>query len=355
MHQPDALCGVGVGRCLHWVALPILPATLPSRARSNLLEPVAAYLPQASRCPGTATHRTATTFLAASSLAGPPAGGSGRLPRHSLSWVSPKNKKELRRNTPQRGTTTFHVYATVCVVLAGWRYTLALTWVRDKESPTTILQRLWKQLESSGIRCKLVLLDRYFFNVQVMKWLQQHELPFIIPVVMRGRKPKKGKAAKGLRAYRQKKAGAYAYTHAHGTESVSLTLVVNYKSYRHARTQERKQKKWLFATWKIRRTPTEIRETYRRRFGIETSYRQLTQARARTTTRDPLYRLFLVGLALLLRNLWQWLTYLAEQKRKRQRRQDDALTALPRFKDILHAFALVLSQLDDHSPDPGTT
>ena len=218
-----------------------------------------------------------------------------------------------------------------------------------------ILQRLWKQLESSGIRCKLVLLDRYFFNVQVMKWLQQNDLPFIIPVVKRGRKPKKGKAAQGVRAYLRRKAGAYAYTHAHAGESVSFTLVVNYKSYRHARTGKRKQKKWLFATWKIRRSPTEIRETYRRRFGIETSYRQLNQARARTTTRDPLYRLFLVGLALLLRNLWQWLTYRAEQQRKRQRRLGTTRTTLPRFKDILHAFALALSQRVYQSPDSAIT
>ena len=259
----------------------------------------------------------------------------------------------MRRNKPERGTTTFHVYATVCVIVAGWRYTLALTWVRDKESPTTILQRLWKQLESSGIRCKLVLLDRYFFNVQVMKWLQHNDLPFIMPVVKRGRKPKKGKAARGVRACLRWKAGAYAYTHAHAGESVSFTLVVNYKSYRHARTGKRKQKKWLFATWKIRRSPTEIRETYRRRFGIETSYRQLNQARARTTTRDPLYRLFLVGLALLLRNLWQWLTAQAEQVRKRQRRQNTTRTTLPRFKDILHAFALSLSVYQ--SPDSAMT
>ena len=216
-----------------------------------------------------------------------------------------------------------------------------------------ILQRLWKQLESSGIRCKLVLLDRYFFNVQVMKWLQENDLPFIMPVVKRGRKPKKGKAARGVRACLRWKAGAYAYTHAHAGESVSFTLVVNYKSYRHARTGKRKQKKWLFATWKIRRSPTEIRETYRRRFGIETSYRQLNQARARTTTRDPLYRLFLVGLALLLRNLWQWLTAQAEQVRKRQRRQNTTRTTLPRFKDILHAFALSLSVYQ--SPDSAMT
>ena len=188
-----------------------------------------------------------------------------------------------------------------------------------------------------------------------MKWLQENDLPFIMPVVLRGRKPKKGKAAKGVRAYRKKKAGAYAYTHAHAGASVRFTLVVNYKSYRHHRTKKRGQKKWLFATWKIRRSPTEVRETYRRRFGIEASYRQLNQARARTSTRDPLYRLLVVGLALLLRNLWQWLTYLAMKERQRQLPRDNKLTELPRFRDVLHAFANALQQLTIRTPDTGVT
>jgi hypothetical protein len=45
-------------------------------------------------------------------------------------------------------------------------------------------------------------------------------------------------------------------------------------------------------------------ELYRRRFGIETSYRQLHQVRARTSSRNPALRLLLVGLALLIVNLW---------------------------------------------------
>ncbi len=46
---------------------------------------------------------------------------------------------------------------------------------------------------------------------------------------------------------------------------------------------------------------------YRKRFGIETSYRQLRQARIFTCTRDPHLRLFFVGVGLVLRNLWVWL------------------------------------------------
>jgi hypothetical protein len=48
----------------------------------------------------------------------------------------------------------------------------------------------------------------------------------------------------------------------------------------------------------------QLFELYRRRFGIETSYRQLHQVRARTSSRNPALRLLLVGLALLIVNLW---------------------------------------------------
>src|SRR5258708_26735977 len=53
--------------------------------------------------------------------------------------------------------------------------------------------------------------------------------------------------------------------------------------------------------------PVCVMGTARQRFGIETSYRQMHQARIRTSTRDPLRRLLYVGIALILRNVWAWL------------------------------------------------
>ena len=57
----------------------------------------------------------------------------------------------------------------------------------------------------------------------------------------------------------------------------------------------------------LRVTPTDIRERYRKRFGIETSYRQRRQGRIYTCTRDPHLRLFFVALAFILRNVWVWI------------------------------------------------
>jgi putative transposase len=55
----------------------------------------------------------------------------------------------------------------------------------------------------------------------------------------------------------------------------------------------------LFAAWRVHGSPTEIRELYRLRFGIETSFRQMRQARIYTCTRNPRLRLFFLTLALI--------------------------------------------------------
>jgi IS4 transposase len=94
---------------------------------------------------------------------------------------------------------------------------------------------------------------------------------------------------------------------------------VNYRWYhagkdRRRRNDRRQRQKLLFAVWRVYARPTAIREHYRLRFGIETSFRQMRQARIYTCTRSPRLRLFFLALALILRNLWVWLhqTRLAE-------------------------------------------
>ena len=47
-----------------------------------------------------------------------------------------------------------------------------------------------------------------------------------------------------------------------------------------------------------------VRQRYRRRFGIETGYRLMEQVRARTTSPNPALRFLLMGVALLIVNMW---------------------------------------------------
>jgi len=236
-----------------------------------------------------------------------------------------RNANELYHSQPKSGTTKFHAYATACVVEQGYRSTLAVTYVRGKESLISVLERLLDRVAALGIKIKFLLLDRQFFTSPLLTFLQSRSIPFVIPLVLRGRKSKKGRPQKGraknrrprmLRDFKKHAAGRYGFTWRVGkTPPVRFTVVVACKSFKHHRTKTRRNKKLLYAVWRVSGSPVSIREVYRKRFGIESSFRQLREARIRTCTADPLLRLFFVFVALVLRNVWVWLhlTYFAER------------------------------------------
>jgi IS4 transposase len=125
--------------------------------------------------------------------------------------------------------------------------------------------------------------------------------------------------------------------------TTQLSICVASKSYVHKKTNTRRRKKLLYAMWKVRRSPREIRETYRKRFGIETSYRQMNQASIGTCARDPRLRLLFVGIALVLRNVWVWLHFkLAAGKWSAEPEQ---FLELLRFKEMLLWITQVVQRL----------
>jgi len=218
-----------------------------------------------------------------------------------------KSRNELYYGKPRQGTKKFHAYATACIVSRGERYTLALTWVRRHESTVTALKRLIARIREIGLKFKCLLLDRAFFNVPVVELLQAEKIPFLMPVMLRGRRPKKGTKPTGLRWIRKQAAGWYRHTMKNGPRQVTVAVCVGYRRHRNRKDRKQVRQKLLFAAWGVHGSPTEIRERYRKRFGIESSYRQLRQARIYTCTRKPHLRLFFIAVALILRNLWVWI------------------------------------------------
>lgn len=217
------------------------------------------------------------------------------------------SRNELYYGKPSHGTTKFHAYATACIVSHGVRYTLAVTWVRRHETTVVALRRLLARIRELGLKITRLLLDRAFFNVPVTEFLQGERIPFLMPVMFRGRLPKKGKPRRGLHWIKRQAAGWYRHTLKNKSRTVAVSVCVAYRRHKNRKDGKQKSQKLLFAAWKVRGTPTEIREMYRKRFGIESSYRQRRQARIHTSTRDPHLRLVFVVVALLLRNLWVWI------------------------------------------------
>lgn len=258
-----------------------------------------------------------------------------------------EDEREIFRSTPKSGTTHFHAYASAVVVHKGHRYTLSLTHVEHGEAMKDVVQRLLAIVRRRDVKIKYLLLDKGFFSVDVITYLKRAGLGFIIPAVPRGRKPKGRKPSTGLRALLKKAHGYYGHTLtslAGGKRcTTQLSICVASKSYVHKKTNTRRRKKLLYAIWKVRRSPREIREMYRKRFGIETSYRQMNQARIRTCTRDPRLRLLFVGIALVLRNVWVWLHFkLATGK---WRDEPELFLELLRFTEMLLWITQVVQRL----------
>ena len=64
-------------------------------------------------------------------------------------------------------------------------------------------------------------------------------------------------------------------------------------------------------------SPQRVRQVYRRRFGIESSYRCARSTRGWTTSPNPVIRFVLIALSFFLLNVWVRLRWLYAQIRRR--------------------------------------
>src|SRR4051812_36442424 len=228
------------------------------------------------------------------------------IPYHGQPFRDPA---EIYRSQAKDGTSHFHAYATAYVVRKGRRYTVALTGVSKGESLKDVVQRLLRQAARVGIRPRLLLLDRGFYSVAVIRYLQAARYPFLMPVVCHGRSPQQRGGPSGSYVFRTwKKSGWSTYTLADAKKrTATVSICVKCRNHRGERRRHGRQP-LIYAYWGYKpASPDSVFATYRLRFGIETSYRQMHEGRIRTTTRRPAVRLLYVGIALVLRNLWVWL------------------------------------------------
>ncbi|MCI0461250.1 MAG: transposase [Gemmataceae bacterium] len=217
--------------------------------------------------------------------------------------------REVYRGQAKSGTSHFHAYATAYVIKKGQRFTVALAYVRKGDDLADVVKELLRQAAKAGVRPRYLLLDRGFYAVSVLRYLQAARCPFLMPVPAKGRKADHPKGPSGTRLFhlRQRSGwGRHTLQNAAG-QKATLQICVRCRNYR-GQWKRHGRQALVYGYWGL--SPSSwlwVAQTYRRRFGIETTYRQLHQARIRTCTRDPRLRLLYVGIALLLRNVWVWL------------------------------------------------
>jgi hypothetical protein len=203
----------------------------------------------------------------------------------------------------KQGTKWFLGYATACLLHEHRRYTVALCPLDSPMKPHVIVQTLLDQIASRGLKIRGVALDSAFDSGDTLLLLQERRLAYTVPLRRKGN----GNNARNRCFEGRHRLIRWTEWTTEKSRRRVKTRVLLWKG--HAKTMA-----FAFQGWNgerarnIHQQALRQRRLYQRRFGIETSYRQKNQAQAATTSRDPVYRLLLEGVAYLLRQVWVVLT-----------------------------------------------
>jgi len=223
------------------------------------------------------------------------------------------------RGKAKDGTTYFYRVATLYHVHKGVPTTLAVTFVLPSDTKLAVLRRLLARAKKLGLQWGCLYLDKGFCSIPVIRYLQQHRYSAIIACPIRG---KKG----GTRALCTGRS-SYITTHTfssaeYGSCEAAVAVVRTFNTS--GRRRQRRKARWLvYVLINVDLRPHQVRQRYRSRFGVETSYRCMRTTHAKTTSRNAALRFFLIALGFILGNVWIALRWRFCQVPRRGGRQLD--------------------------------
>lgn len=211
---------------------------------------------------------------------------------HDWLFYGDKETDMVANTNPAQGTDKAFKFVTACVVTDGLRFTIAvepLSTKREKaDAVKTVLQQAKMWID---IRC--VYLDRGFYTVEVVQVLEDQAVDFVLraptfPSLV-GEEP----TVQVERGYEMG-----------GSSPPYDTVTVTRFTIPHADAPEAKQTYFITNRQVAEASAEGIAEGYRRRWGIETSYRVIGDFLARSRSTVYSVRLFYFLFAVTLYNLW---------------------------------------------------
>jgi hypothetical protein len=226
----------------------------------------------------------------------------------------------------KKGTSHFVRIATAYVIWRQVRLTLAVHYVLPDEKALQVLKILLERLKRLSFEAKVLYLDKGFASAPITDYLTSEHQSAIIANPIRGKTGGTRALCQGRSSY------ATSYTFTNGTQAtvaMKASLVPD-------KTGKRRRKWLAFIVILLDWSVENIYQKYRRRFGVECSYRLLRRVRATTTSRNPALRFFLLGFGLILTNAWVFLRWeFARLMAAGPRRVEQARFRLHRFSRLL--------------------
>jgi len=219
--------------------------------------------------------------------------------------IDPK-RPQFVKTQEARGTHRAYHYASLDLLLPHFRLTLSVRYLRQRGGRHRAVLRALADARRCGVQVRRLYLDREFYEYATLSRLKAADYTVITPMRLGSRQRERWE--RGTRSY----VTEHTLRDPRGVGEplhLRVHVVVRYQAGKkwgkHGAQYLVYQVIGHVADEAIRDVPLRSTHTlYRRRFGIETSYRLLGEARAITTSRSPAVRLLYVGVALLLQDEW---------------------------------------------------
>jgi len=226
------------------------------------------------------------------------------IDKHLIPRYDKNNMHKLIYSAWKRGTKRFECYATMQVVAGPINAVIAGTRVTRDDSDTDVIRKFLNVIKQGKIVARFLLMDREFFSVDIMRSVMDAKFRFLMPAI---RTTNVKKAIMEYHKGKREKVSQYTVKNSEGREAEVTLIIVPSKDY-DDKDAKITSKYMPFVTnmknCRIEDEMTQIPEEYKSRWGIETAYRQIEQARPKTFSRDGTLRLILFFTALLIYNMW---------------------------------------------------
>lgn len=219
-----------------------------------------------------------------------------------LPYYGKKNKKDPKSpivgGKNKASTNYFFGYMTLSVVDQDKHLTLQVIPLFRDFANLDGIKVCINLIHDSGFKIKSLMLDREFYSAEIFNYLQESEIPHIMPVKKNSDELKKKLKGKKSNSFE------YVINSKSKNKPTSKINIVDCVVYQMGKKGKKGVLHRAFVVHKISSSARSIRERYRHRFAIESTYVLNNKSKIRTSTKDPVVRFYYYLLSCLIQNFW---------------------------------------------------
>ena len=208
------------------------------------------------------------------------------------------NEKYVIRSQAKKSTNSFYSYISLYITNKNERFTVSVLPVEKDKTMVEYLSYFIDLIKRLNFKIKVLCLDREFYSIDVFEFLQNNNVPHIVPVIKRGKQIKK--ILKGNKARREQ------YVMKNSKKKILLDIVIDVK-YLKGKRGKKGLETLGFVVFGVKWSPRKVSTVYRRRFAIESSYRMRNVVKPKTSSKNADIRYFYTLISFLLKNIWLYL------------------------------------------------